>query len=106
MWTLCYRRHFLTQILMAASIAHEPQERRFTLHLDGHRAELDYVLERERMVIVHTGVPTAIGGRGLAAMLVAAALEYAQSQGMKVVPSCSYAAVFIQRHPQYAVLLG
>ncbi|WP_045727261.1 GNAT family N-acetyltransferase [Xanthomonas sp. GPE 39] len=91
---------------MAASIAHEPQQRRFILQLDGHNAELDYVLESGRMVIVHTGVPNAIGGRGLGAQLVAAALEYAKSQGMKVVPSCSYAAVFIQRHPQYAVLLS
>ncbi|WP_371181718.1 GNAT family N-acetyltransferase [Xanthomonas sacchari] len=87
-------------------IAHDPQQRRFTLEVDGHRAELDYVLEQERMVITHTGVPGPIGGRGLAAQLVSAALDHAQAQGWKVVPACSYAAVFIQRHPQYAALLG
>ncbi|MET0549673.1 MAG: GNAT family N-acetyltransferase [Xanthomonas sp.] len=87
-------------------IAHDPQQRRFTLHVDGHRAELDYVLEQERMVITHTGVPAPIGGRGLAAQLVTAALEHAQAQGWKVVPACSYAAVFMQRHPQYAALLA
>ncbi|KMM73986.1 acetyltransferase [Xanthomonas sp. NCPPB 1128] len=87
-------------------IAHDPQQRRFTLEVDGHRAELDYVLEQGRMVITHTGVPAPIGGRGLAAQLVTAALEHAQAQGWKVVPACSYAAVFVQRHPQYAALLA
>ncbi|MBB6365618.1 hypothetical protein FHR56_000731 [Xanthomonas sacchari] len=87
-------------------IAHDPQQRRFTLEVDGHRAELDYVLEQGRMVITHTGVQTPIGGRGLAARLVTAALDHAQAQGLKVVPACSYAAVFIQRHPHYAALLG
>ncbi|MBB5875948.1 MULTISPECIES: GNAT family N-acetyltransferase [unclassified Xanthomonas] len=87
-------------------IAHDPQQRRFTLEVDGHRAELDYVLEQGRMVITHTGVPTPIGGRGVAAQLVTAALDHAQAQGWKVVPACSYAAVFIQRHPQYAALLA
>jgi len=51
-------------------------------------------------------VPTAIGGRGLAAGLVTAALQYARAQGMTVVPACAYAALFLQRHPEYADLLG
>lgn len=87
-------------------IAHDPQRQRFALQQDGHEAELDYLLRDGRLVITHTGVPTAIGGRGVAARLVTAALEHARAQGWKVVPACSYAAVFMQRHPDYADLLG
>lgn len=87
-------------------IAHDAQRQRFTLQQDGHAAELDYLVQDGRLVITHTGVPTAIGGRGLAAGLVAAALQYARAQGMQVIPACSYAAVFLQRHPEYADLVG
>jgi uncharacterized protein len=87
-------------------IEHDPQRHRFTLQLDGHEAELDYLPQDGRLVITHTGVPSAIGGRGLAARLVAAALDHARAQGLKVTPACSYAAVFIQRHPGYADVLG
>ncbi|KLD78335.1 N-acetyltransferase [Xanthomonas hyacinthi] len=87
-------------------IEHDPQRQRFTLQLDGHEAELDYLMQDGRLVITHTGVPTAIGGRGLAARLVTAALEHARAQGLKVVPACSYAALFVQRHPEYADVLG
>ncbi|MDL5366253.1 GNAT family N-acetyltransferase [Xanthomonas sp. NCPPB 2654] len=87
-------------------IEHDPQRQRFALQLDGHEAALDYLLQDGRLVITHTGVPAAIGGRGLAAGLVTAALAHARAQGLKVVPACSYAATFFQRHPEYADLLG
>ncbi|CTP83649.1 acetyltransferase [Xanthomonas translucens pv. arrhenatheri] len=87
-------------------IEHDPQRQRFTLQLDGHEAGLDYLLQDRRLVVTHTGVPGAIGGRGLAARLVSAALEHARAQGLKVVPACSYAALFVQRHPEYADVLG
>ncbi|MFC6839045.1 GNAT family N-acetyltransferase [Xanthomonas theicola] len=87
-------------------IEHDPQQQRFVLRLEGHEAELDYLLRDGRLVITHTGVPSAIGGRGLAARLVAAALEQARVQGVKVVPACSYAAAFVHRHPEYADVLA
>lgn len=87
-------------------IEHDRQRHRFTLQVDGDQAELDYLLQDGRLVVTHTSVPAAIGGRGLAARLLAAALEHARAQGLKVVPACSYAAVFVQQHPEYADLLG
>jgi len=55
---------------------------------------------------VHTGVPAAIGGRGVAAALVRAALDHARGEGLKVVPACSYVAAYFKRHPQDADLLA
>lgn len=79
---------------------------RFELLVDGHVAVLEYRLEEGGMVITHTGVPDAIGGRGIAAVLTRAALEHARAQGLKVIPACTYAAAFIRRHGEYADLLG
>lgn len=84
---------------------HDPAARRFTTRLDGHEAELLYALRDGCMVIEHTGVPEAIGGRGVAALLVRAALDHARAQGWRVVPACSYSAAYVQRHPEYADLL-
>lgn len=84
---------------------HDPAAHRFSVRLDGHEAELLYSLRNGRMVIDHTGVPEAIGGRGVAALLVRAALDHARSQGWRVVPACSYSAAYVQRHPEYADLV-
>jgi predicted GNAT family acetyltransferase len=95
----------MTGDLPALDLHHDPAARRFSTRLDGHEAELVYSLRSERMVIDHTGVPEAIGGRGVAAALVRAALDHARAQGWRVVPACSYSAAYIQRHPEYADLV-
>lgn len=91
---------------MDITIQHDPANHRFSTEVDGHEAELIYRLREGRMVIEHTGVPEAIGGRGIAAQLVKAALDHARAAGWKVVPACSYSAVYVQRHPEYADLLA
>ncbi|MGX9719936.1 GNAT family N-acetyltransferase [Stenotrophomonas acidaminiphila] len=87
-------------------VAHDAAAQRFTLAVDGERAVLDYQLRDGTMAITHTGVPEAIGGRGIAALLTRAALAHARASGLKVAPECSYAAAFMQRHGEYADLLG
>lgn len=86
-------------------VVHDPAAGCFRLQLDGQQAVLEYHLGDGTMVITHTGVPDAIGGRGIAAMLVRAALQQARVEGLKVIPECSYVAVFMQRHGEYADLL-
>ncbi|WP_282270350.1 GNAT family N-acetyltransferase [Stenotrophomonas sp. PS02298] len=87
-------------------IEHDAAANRFQTLVDGQRAVLDYELDGGVMVITHTGVPEAIGGRGIAAALTRFALEHARVAGWKVIPACAYAATFMQRHGEYADLLG
>ena len=86
-------------------VVHEADARRFTAVVDGHRSAIDYRLEDGRMVILHTGVPRAVEGRGIAAAMTRVALDTARAEGWRVVPSCAYAASFIRRHPEYAALV-
>jgi len=51
------------------------------------------------MTITHTRVPPAIGGRGVAAELMDAALRAAKDAGWSVNPACSYAAAYVAKHP-------
>jgi len=81
------------------TINHDAGRRRFTTEVEGHRALLDYSLSESVMTITHTEVPQPIGGRGVAADLMRAALAAANKEGWSVVPACSYAAAYMRRHP-------
>ena len=78
---------------------------RFETHIEGLRCEADYVLHGRTLTCTHTGVPRALEGRGIAAQLVQALLDWARSEGLKVVPACSYVRVYMQRHPATQDLL-
>ncbi|WP_084386373.1 GNAT family N-acetyltransferase [Castellaniella caeni] len=83
------------------AVQHNEAAHRFECTVEGHLCVLDYELDGSTAAFVHTGVPTAVGGRGIAADLVRTGLETARARGWRVVPACSYVAAFIRRHPQY-----
>ncbi|MGH8146826.1 MAG: GNAT family N-acetyltransferase [Rhodanobacteraceae bacterium] len=87
-------------------VVHDANARRFHAEVGGQRGVLDYALRDGVMIITHTGVPSAIGGRGVAAKLTRVALETARREHWKVVPACAYAATFIRRHPEFDDLLA
>jgi predicted GNAT family acetyltransferase len=89
---------------MSLDIHHLSAAHRFETTVDGVTCELNYSLQDRIMTITHTGVPEAVGGRGIAGELVRAAFETAGKEGWKVVPACSYARVWSERHPEYAEL--
>ncbi|MEO5565161.1 MAG: GNAT family N-acetyltransferase [Luteimonas sp.] len=80
---------------------HEPDALRWTVDVDGEQGLIEYTLADGVMTITHTEVPKALGGRGIAGELVRAALDHARAQGLRVRPTCSYAAAWISRHPEY-----
>ena len=55
-------------------------------------------------VATHTIVPQAIGGRGIAGLLVEALIADAREQGFRIVPQCSYVARKFERNPDWADL--
>ncbi len=82
-------------------VKHDEGAHRFSCTVAGHDCELDYRLADGVMTITHTGVPTAVSGRGIASDLTKAALAHARSKGWKVSPACSYAIEFMKRHPEF-----
>jgi predicted GNAT family acetyltransferase len=85
-------------------IAHDPTQRRFTIEVEGQAGYLEYERAGDMMIITHTIVPPAIGGRGIAGQLVQAALANAREAGLKVDPQCSYAEAWMRRHPEFEPL--
>ena len=81
-------------------IRHNTDLHRFECTVEGRLCVADYRLAGRVMQMTHTGVHPALEGRGIAAALVATALEHARAQGFKVDPQCSYVRVYMRRHPE------
>lgn len=90
---------------MSRVITQNTRENRFETTEDNVLSVLDYELADNVMTITHTGVPDAVGGRGIAADLTRFALDTARANGWAVRPQCTYAQAYIRRHPDYADLV-
>ena len=86
-------------------VEHKPQSKRFEITKDGHLAVLEYQLAEGKIIFTHTGVPDALGGKGIGSLLARAGLDYARAQSLSVVPLCSFIAGYIQKHPDYQDLV-
>ena len=91
---------------MNVAVTHNEARQRFEATVDGHLCVADYQLRGDVLWMTHTGVPTAVGGRGIAAELVRVALAWAGENSYRVVPSCSYVEVYMRRHPETRHLLA
>jgi predicted GNAT family acetyltransferase len=87
-------------------VEHRPELHCFELLVRGLRCHASYRLAGGVMTIYHTEVPQALEGRGLAAQLVQAALDWARAQQLIVKPTCSYVRAYMRRHPETQDLLG
>lgn len=80
------------------SVRHDAQTHQFEVVVDGERAYLAYMdLGKQTLDFYRTFVPDVLRGQGIAAALAEAALDYAQSSGYSVIPSCSYVERYLQR---------
>lgn len=79
---------------------------RFLYREAGLHAQLQYRADGERLVLVHTEVPEALGGRGIGGRLVGAAVDRAESSGETVVPWCPYARKWLRDHPDVAAKIN
>lgn len=76
-----------------------PAENRFVASIEGMESELVYRVSGDRFFLVHTEVPEALGGRGIAGQLVRAAVRRAESERLTIVPWCPYARRWLKEHP-------
>ena len=88
-----------------SKVTHNPENRRFEIITDGYLAVLDYMLKGDIIIFTHTGVPPAIGGRGLGSQLVKTGLDYARENGLQVRSLCWFVSKYIRLHREYQDLL-
>lgn len=60
----------------------------------------DFADRGNQRVFFHTEIDPDYGGRGLATILVEAALDATRSAGKRIVPLCSMVEAVLQKHPE------
>jgi len=87
-------------------VTHNEEAYRFEATVNGLRALLIYRLLPDRIVLPHTEVPPPLEGRGLAAKLTRAALDFARTHQWRVVPLCPYVVDFLRKNNEYQDLVS
>jgi len=73
---------------------------RFEIQSDGEVAFMSYRLDSGRIVLVHTEVPQALEGRGIASALAKGAFDYARSKHLQVGVVCPFVTKWLEKHPE------
>lgn len=88
------------------AIIDNPDLNRFELEIDGQIAYARYRRDGDVLVIPHVEAPPALRGTGAAGRLMQGVMERARTDGLKVRPTCGYAATWIRRHKEFHDLLA
>lgn len=85
-------------------VIHDIDNSSFVIKIDNAASYVSYSLNGSIMELYTTYTPPQLRGKGLAEKVVRAALDYAKENQLKIVPTCSYVRVFLERHPEYKSL--
>lgn len=80
---------------------------RYVARIDGIEAEAEITFTHPKPGILsanHTGVPEAMGGKGVAGALLEFMLNDARANGFKIIPICPYVRGQYAKHPEWADL--
>jgi hypothetical protein len=85
-----------------SEVKDNPARGRFEMVEAGQIVFADYRRDGARLIIDHVEAPMALRGTGAAGRFMEGLVVEARRQGVKLVPLCSYAAAWLQRHPELA----
>ena len=91
---------------MEEKVIHDKDKSQFNISINNKEVYVDYKIEQNKMNLYHTYTNPELRGKGLAAKVVIAALKYAKSNNIKVIPGCTYVQSFISRHKEYKELVA
>jgi len=86
---------------MEPKVIHEKENERFVIYAEGNEVYVEYKMEEKEINLYHTFTHPALRGKGLAAHVVRAALEFAKENNLKIIPTCSYVQAFIAKNNEY-----
>ena len=91
---------------MEEQVIHDKTKERFIIVIDRSESLVDYSIEGNKMNLYHTYTHPNLRGKGLAAQVIKAALEYAKKNNLKVIPGCSFVQAFISTNKKYKELVA
>ncbi|MBN8902688.1 MAG: N-acetyltransferase [Rhodospirillales bacterium 69-11] len=78
---------------------------RYEMVVDGQTSYVSYMWTGDRLTLVHTEVPKALGGRGVGSALATAVFSAIRRRGLRVAVKCEFLQAFVKRHPEFADLV-
>jgi hypothetical protein len=88
------------------SLINNEAENRFQFDINGAIALINYVKRDNVYYLIHTEVPEALQGRGIAGILVDKTLKHLEEGGYKMIPYCPYVQSYLKRHPEWQRLVA
>ena len=85
----------------------EDRHGRYVARIGGVEAEGEITYTRRGPNVIsadHTGVPDAMGGKGVAKALLNFMLDDAKANGFRIIPVCPYVRAQYARHPEWSDL--
>jgi predicted GNAT family acetyltransferase len=89
---------------MDQTVSDNPDLQRFELPVGDQVVFANYRRRPGQLSITHVEAPVNLRGSGAAGRLMQGMLDLARDEGLKVLPLCSYARAWMERHPEYADL--
>ena len=80
-------------------VADNAEHHRYELTENGLIAFADYRRRDGVVTIPHVEAPPEMRGTGAAGRLMTGIVAHARAEGFKIIPSCPYAGVWFERHP-------
>ena len=91
---------------LADAVTDNAAAERYELAIDGQIVFARYRRDGTTVAIRHVEAPPALRGTGAASALMDGIVAIARRDGLRVTPLCSYAAWWLERHPEHHDLLG
>jgi hypothetical protein len=92
--------------MATGSVRDNKARSRFELDVEGAVAFANYRRAPGMVIITHTETPRSLRGRGIASELVQGALQLIRADGSKVVAGCGFVVDYLQKHPEFADMVG
>jgi len=82
-------------------VVEKPEQNRFELALDGGTALVAYQPDGNRLILLHTEVPSEFSGQGIGSRLAKGVFESIRASGRKAVIRCPFLKEWVARHHEY-----
>jgi predicted GNAT family acetyltransferase len=80
-------------------------QQRFELRENGLLVFANYRRQDQVYVLTHVEADPVLRGTGAASRLMQAIADHARANKLKLVPRCSYAVIWMKRHPEQSDLI-
>lgn len=88
-------------------LAQDDKRGEFTLYVNGEQSgEMTFIYKEKDVISVnHTGINPELKGLGMGKYLMEEMVKFARENNLKVIPTCPYVKLMIDRTPEYQDIL-